>query len=145
MSLKSLWIIYWLLFFFIYLPLTRNPGVFSSERTKGLVVRVWKAEFGNGRRTETHVNPIVHYYVDSIEYTFVPDDNKNYFGLFSEGEEVTILYEKGNPKNAAIASLIVYWLDYIEIAMALLIISLLTIFYSAVKNWEKMKYTGSVK
>jgi hypothetical protein len=107
MSLKRIWIIYWVLFFLVYLPLTREPDFFSSNRTKGIVINNWEAKFGYGRRSETHINPIVQYHVDSIAYLFSPDDSKNYFGLFKEGEEVTIIYEKNNPGNSAILSLIV--------------------------------------
>lgn len=140
MSLRRIWIIYWVLFFLVYLPLTREPDFFSSNRTKGIVINNWEAKFGYGRRSETHVNPIVQYHVDSIAYLFSPDDRKNYFGLFKEGEEVTIIYEKNNPGKSAILSLIVYWVDYIEIAMALLIISIISILYSAIKNRNKMSY-----
>lgn len=140
MTVKRIWLIYWVLFFVVYLPFTREPDFFSSNRTKGIVVSNWEATFGYGRRSETHINPIVQYHVDSVAYLFSPDDSKNYFGLFKKGEQVTIIYDKSNPRKSAILSLIVYWLDYIEIAMALLVISILSILYAAVKNRNKMSY-----
>lgn len=142
MRLKNLWIIYWLIFFFAYLPLTRKPDVFHSERVKGFVVETEEHHFGIGTKTETHLNPVVKYHVDSTDYWFFPHMSTNYLGLYQKGDSVTIIYQKGNPNNANIAGIIGYWVIYSEIAFALLIVCIATIVFSAIKNWKKMTYDG---
>ncbi len=142
MRLKQIWILYWLLYFFIYLPFTREPDVFKSKRVKGIVEEIEVHHFSAANKTQTHENPFLKFYVDSNEYWFAPPISTNYLGLYQKGDSVTLIYEEGNPKNVKIAAVIGYWINYSELAIALLIISIITIIHSAIKNWKKVTYDG---
>ena len=140
MTVKSIWITFWLLFFFIYLPLTREPSLFKLGHTKGYVIRTTIHEFSAGNKSQTHENPVVKYYVDSIEYSFNPPESTNYLGMYQENDIVTIIYDLNDPVKAKIAGLIGYFINYSELAVALLIVSFITILNSTIKNWHKFSY-----
>lgn len=140
MTVKTIWIVFWLLFFFVYLPLTREPSLFNLGRTKGYVIGTTIHGFRAGTKTQTHENPVVKYYVDSVEYYFNPPISTNYLGFYRENDVVTIIYDLNNPVNAKIAGLIGYFINYSELAVALLIVSFITILNSAIKNWHKTSY-----
>lgn len=142
MTLKRLWIIYWSGFFLIYLPMTREPDLFTCKQTKGKVISTEEHHFGYGYKTETHVNPVVQYQVGSEEYWFSPFQSENYFGIYQAGDEVTVLYDPANPHKVAIKGLLVYIINYTEIATALLFISIITILYGGIKNWKNNSEAG---
>ncbi len=145
MRLKHIWLTYWLVYFLIFLPFTREPDIFNSEKSKGLVTSIEIHKFGSGKRSQMHINPVVHYFVDSVEHTFYADESTNYLGIYQKGDTVSMIYEKGNPHNATINGIIGYWINYTELVIAMLILSLISIIYATIKNWDKMTYNETIK
>ena len=131
----------WILFivvvvvYAIFILFTRKPDYFSAKFTKGKVTdrftNIYDVERSQG---DTIVQvPAVEYTVNGITYIF-RDDHTKWLPVYRKGEEVTIIYDPENPKNAYIYALIGYWLNISEFFIVFLVVGIPAAIYLAVRK-----------
>jgi hypothetical protein len=139
----TFWIVYWC-FFIIYVLMSRTPDYFSGTKAPGRVVDIYKRITYHKGSYVIHKDPIVSFYVDSVEYKWSTED-MNLMGWYSVGDKVTMIYNPNNPNEAYMVTFFGYWFQITEVFIAFLIVAIITLFITVVPYGYDDKVTEALK
>ena len=135
MSRGWIFLIVVVLLYAMFILFTRTPDFFSGKFTKGKVSKLSDVTYLYRESIPDTIvlNPVVEYTVNGVKYVF-HDDVANWPPVYKLGEEVTIIYDPKNPKNAYLYAWIGYWLNVSEFFIAFLVVSIPLAIYLAVRK-----------
>src|SRR4051812_6709469 len=100
--------------FLVYLIMSREPAYLACPKVRGVVAYVHHNHYRWRGRSGDRIEPVIHYKVGDSTYEY---DNRygNYMRSFETGDSVTMVYVLGHPADAALVSLIGYWVSTDEL------------------------------